>query len=771
MRRKAWVVLVFLAVLISVDVFSQVCPAVAVMIPETVIIERIPRRIPDLAAKQVSVGKVTSCVKGLLLLTGVMTLLSDLLRKMPGKMSAIKFSVVIAVATVISFTGFSWSQPDKPRGDPDRATDTSLPGTHVNLTVLSIDLVGTVYGKDSWIYQALSKHKLDLLRGQLWADDYPYDWADTKPSERYAWNVTIPSWVPMFGGKVLFKQLPKHKDGSVTHVYAPEDWLCKAVGEENCWNAVLRAEFWYKEALDAYQLHGDKAFPDQYSEDHRKVTAYDYLGRALHYVQDMACPSHFEGGIHHIFKDAFAFWKYEGVYSKKIKPEGSVSAWRIWTNGSSGRDFAEEAHRRLEGFLKQYENMCKTLGAKGCREVAFVEIINKNTPKFLRYAIEVGAGMLVKFHEQVSPPEPTPTPTPVQYAVTATILVIDVSGSMAEQWKGGIKIESAKKAALQFIEQVANEPRSPGSSHLISVVTFSTDAELKLPLTGKYNEAKKVVISLGTIAWTNVGAGLVTALKELDKVPAAKRFIILLSDGMTNTGMSREQILSGPVVEAKAKGICIHTVGFGDKGNMDEDFLKKVAINSGCGSYHYAASGFELFGTFIKIRHSVLGSNRIYDFNSGPDPIILLPGWTALLGAFQLTAPAQELHYTLAWSEPGRMWPILVDPRGQEVTNRYPGVTFYSGTNFVHVMVKDPMRGIWRMSAKAQSSFAQGVQYYGVASARTGGIVIPFPSPLPPCISVDGKKICFALPDLPTALVVLMVVTATAVAVYLWLKG
>ncbi len=51
MGRKAWVVLVFLAVLISVDVFSQVCPTVAVMIPETVIIERIPRRIPDPAAE------------------------------------------------------------------------------------------------------------------------------------------------------------------------------------------------------------------------------------------------------------------------------------------------------------------------------------------------------------------------------------------------------------------------------------------------------------------------------------------------------------------------------------------------------------------------------------------------------------------------------------------------------------------------------------------------------------------------------------------------
>ncbi|MEM4723649.1 MAG: VWA domain-containing protein [Candidatus Hadarchaeum sp.] len=348
---------------------------------------------------------------------------------------------------------------------------------------------------------------------------------------------------------------------------------------------------------------------------------------------------------------------------------------------------------------------------------------------------------------------------------SATALVIDVSGSMAWQWKGGVKIESAKKAALQFLEQVANEPRQPGSTHMVCVVTFSSDAHVACPLTSDYALAKKTVISLGTVTSTNMGAGLDVALRELDKVPSTQRFIVLLSDGMTNTGKSREQILATAVAEARKKGICIHTVGFGDPGDIDEDFLKKIALQSGCGTYNYASSGFELFGTYIRVRHAMLGSNRIVDFTSGSTPVRMLPGQTATLGAFQLTAPAKELHFTLAWSEPGRMQAILVDPNNQRVTSNYPGVQIYSGNGFVHITVFSPKPGIWRASAAAVTSFVSGVQYYGVVSARTGGIVIPYSLPIP-CFNVLGTEICVPIPDLPTVVIVVGSIAILAWVLY-----
>jgi len=355
-------------------------------------------------------------------------------------------------------------------------------------------------------------------------------------------------------------------------------------------------------------------------------------------------------------------------------------------------------------------------------------------------------------------------PTPL--SVTATILVMDVSGSMAWQWKGGVKIESAKKAAMQFVEEVANEPRPQGSSHMIAVVTFSDSASLLLPLTDDYDLAKRIIISLGTVASTNLGAGLGTGLRELDRFAGAtKRFVILLSDGNTNTGITRDQILSGPVAEARKKGICIHAVAYGDKGDVDEDFLRKIAVGSGCGTYNLASTGLQLFGTYIKVRHAMLGSNRIVQFTSGTDStsgVYLVPGQAFALGAFQLTAAAEELHYTLAWSGSGTMRAKLVDPSGKEVTSMYPRAQFYSGSGFQHVTVFSPQVGFWRAAAVAGSGSPQRIEYYAVASARTGGYVIPYDLPKI-CITED---ICFPLPDMPTLLVVGIVVAAVAFLLY-----
>jgi uncharacterized protein YegL len=356
---------------------------------------------------------------------------------------------------------------------------------------------------------------------------------------------------------------------------------------------------------------------------------------------------------------------------------------------------------------------------------------------------------------------PKSTIQPISAVETATVLVMDVSGSMSWQWRGGVKIESAKKAALQYIEQVANEPRPVGVTHYIGVVTFSDSASVVCPLTTSYDAAKKTVISLGTIAWTNLGAGLDTALQELSKLPAgAKKFIILLSDGMTNRGKSRESILQTSVAEARRQGICIHTVGFGDPGDIDEDFLKKIATQSGCGSYNYASSGFELFTTYVKVRHATLGSNRFVEYKT-TTPAYFFPGESITLGAFQLTAPAQELHYTVAWSGPVVLQAKLVDPQGRVVDNRYPNSVIYSGSGFSHVTVFSPIPGIWRAAATVKSAAMQPAEYYGVASARTGGYVIPYIPP--PCLVKADNTCVIPMPDLPTAVVV-----AIGVAVWIW---
>jgi len=357
-----------------------------------------------------------------------------------------------------------------------------------------------------------------------------------------------------------------------------------------------------------------------------------------------------------------------------------------------------------------------------------------------------------------SQPYPSPSPLPP----TATVLVMDVSGSMGWRWKGGVKIESAKKAALQFIEQVTNETRTRGGQHKIGVVAFSGGASVLLPLTSDYERAKQVIIALSATNATNLGAGLVAGLAELNKTPSTtQRFIILLSDGETNTGLSRDQILNGPVVEARRKKICIHTVAFGDPGDIDANFLRKVGIGSGCGSYSHAETAFELFSTYLKLRHKSLGQ-VVGEYSSIGRRVTILPGVPISLGTVLIGSGKRELHYTLAWSEQGRLQIRLKDPSGTLISTSYPGAQIYTTDQFAHLTLLSPKSGAWTIEAAAVTSMPNGTEYYAVLSTRPGGIAIPLPLPI---FTVGDRT--FGLPSgLPTWLLVTISVTLIALVLY-----
>jgi uncharacterized protein YegL len=501
-----------------------------------------------------------------------------------------------------------------------------------------------------------------------------------------------------------------------------------------------------------------------------------FLGWATHYVADAFCPPHCYSEnqikIREFWEGVNRHLAFEVSFDTTITTLGEWSIYeKVLRNPEEtlqqlGVSIPNWTFRSQEDIQNWIVNVSTAVSNETAMAIQALRLEDKLVPPFLPIEllevifarISIGIRGIYRYVTQAVVPSPM---QPISAVETATVLVMDVSGSMSWQWRGGVKIESAKKAALQYIEQVANEPRPAGVTHYIGVVTFSDGASVACPLTASYDEAKKTVISLGTIASTNLGAGLDTALQELSKLPAgAKKFIILLSDGMTNTGKSREAILQTSVTEARRQGICIHTVGFGDPGDIDEDFLKKIATQSGCGSYNYASSGFELFTTYVKVRHATLGSNRFVEYKT-TTPAYFLPGESITLGAFQLTAPAQELHYTVAWSGPVVLQAKLVDPQGRVVDNRYPNSVIYSGSGFSHVTVFSPIPGIWRAAATVKSAAMQPAEYYGVASARTGGYVIPYIPP--PCLIQVDNTCVIPMPDLPT-----VVVVAIGIAVWIW---
>ncbi len=363
--------------------------------------------------------------------------------------------------------------------------------------------------------------------------------------------------------------------------------------------------------------------------------------------------------------------------------------------------------------------------------------------------------------------------SPLPKERTATVLVMDVSGSMGQSWKGGIKLESAKNAAQQTINLIEQEIRARGDEHRIAIVSFSSDAQLLLGLTTDYYQARRTILSLGSQTSTNIGAGLQVALGELVKQRGkGQRFIILLSDGMTNTGMSRDQILSGPVATARQMSICIHTVGFGDPGDIDENFLKSIAAGSGCGQYLYAGSGFDLMNVYIKLRHISLGQ-KMGEFSSRGKEFIL-PNMTTTLGTVYIPDPKQELYFTLSWPEGNRLRAQLFDPAGREVTAAYPGADLKYFDQLVHIIVSQPQAGFWKVAVYGERVPLQGTEYYAILSTRPGGLAVVFDLP-PICLKIEGinDPFCVAVPgNLPAWAIVAISLTVLAVLIYLKLaKG
>jgi len=308
----------------------------------------------------------------------------------------------------------------------------------------------------------------------------------------------------------------------------------------------------------------------------------------------------------------------------------------------------------------------------------------------------------------------TPGLPSVGTAGTATILVLDISGSMGDPWKDGIKIESAKKAAQQFLNMLEAESRVGQVSHQVAIVTFSSDASLNLSLTSDYARAKTLVASLQPTAQTNIGAAIQTANAELRRVSGnPKKIIVLLTDGMTNVGIPRDQILSGPVAEATQAGTCIYTIGFGEPGDLDQAFLRQVAQASQCGQYYYGAAGFELQGLYIKVRHESTGT-VIGEFAGQ-----VRQGETVSAGQVEVKPQQAELRATLNW--PGSKLALVVkDPQGRRVDSAYPGVTIFTEGSLVYIIVKDPVAGLWQMAVVGQEVPGGSTDYRVVVSTVQG---------------------------------------------------
>ncbi|MCB9065363.1 MAG: VWA domain-containing protein [Chitinophagales bacterium] len=191
------------------------------------------------------------------------------------------------------------------------------------------------------------------------------------------------------------------------------------------------------------------------------------------------------------------------------------------------------------------------------------------------------------------------------------VMSIDVSGSMLAEDLQPNRISAAKKVAEDF---VTSRP-----SDRIGLVIFAGESFTQVPITIDHNVLKEQLraIKSGVLEdGTAIGMGLATGVDRLRASKAKSRVLILLTDGVNNTG------LIDPMTAleiAKRYKIRVYTIGIGSKGQapypvqtpfgtskqmmpvqIDEALLKKIATQTG-GKYYRATSNSSLKSVYNEI--------------------------------------------------------------------------------------------------------------------------------------------------------------------------
>lgn len=176
------------------------------------------------------------------------------------------------------------------------------------------------------------------------------------------------------------------------------------------------------------------------------------------------------------------------------------------------------------------------------------------------------------------------------------VMAFDVSASMLAKDLKPNRLEALKNVASQFIKGRPNDR--------IGLVEYAGEAYTKTPIT---SDKSIVLRSLRDVKYntiieggTAIGMGLATAVNRLKDSKAKSKVIILLTDGVNNTGQIDPKIASDLAVEF---GIKVYTIGLGTNGMA----LSPIAINRD-GSFQYGMANVEIDEALLKEIASATGA-------------------------------------------------------------------------------------------------------------------------------------------------------------------
>ncbi len=226
------------------------------------------------------------------------------------------------------------------------------------------------------------------------------------------------------------------------------------------------------------------------------------------------------------------------------------------------------------------------------------------------------------------------------------VMAIDVSGSMLAKDLSPNRLEALKKVAGAFIKGRPNDR--------IGLVEYAGESFTKTPITSD----KSIVLSaLRNIKYntiieggTAIGMGLATAVNRLKDSKAKSKVIILLTDGVNNSGFIDPKIASELALEYEIK---TYTIGLGTNGTalspiginrngefqygrvqveIDEPLLKDIAKVTG-GKYFRATNNKKLeaiYNEINKLEKTDVEEFKFYNYEEKYRPLV----WLAALLLF-----------------------------------------------------------------------------------------------------------------------------------------
>lgn len=211
------------------------------------------------------------------------------------------------------------------------------------------------------------------------------------------------------------------------------------------------------------------------------------------------------------------------------------------------------------------------------------------------------------------------------------VMAIDVSASMLARDLKPNRLEALKKVATQFVNQRPNDR--------IGIVVYAGESFTKTPIT---SDKRIVRNTIANIKWgeldggTAIGMGLGSAVNRLKESKAKSKVIILLTDGVNNTGFVDPKTATELAV---GLGIKVYTIGLGTNGTasfpyakdprtgkllfrnspveIDEGLLKYIAKETG-GRYFRATDNTKLkaiYNEINKLEKTKINEFKYYNYD------------------------------------------------------------------------------------------------------------------------------------------------------------